>query len=88
MPKNTTKKTRKGRMEIKITFPLKGAHTDATKATINADGIEGRIFGGIGVDRLVRTEDSFEASCTVVSKEIEELLTAKPRIGCSVGKLE
>jgi len=88
LPKNTTRKTRKGQTEIKITFPLKGAHTAATKATINTAGIEGQVFGGIRVDRLVRTEDSFEASCTVVSKEIEELLTAKPIIGCSIGKLE
>ena len=75
-------------MRGKMTVPLRQGDRDLTKATIDASRIEGGTFGGIRVDRVVKTEICFEIEYTVVSEKLKSLLLEKPRVSCSVGRLE
>ena len=64
-------------------FPLVGANRDMSNAAINTDGIVGKIFNGLHVDGITRTEKGFEVDYTVIDPEIADMLKP-PMVTCSM----
>ena len=74
-------------MKGTMIYPLKQGNMDLSRMVININEAEGKIFDGIRIDRIARTEDHFKVEYTLLSKELIEKFQAKPLITCSCGSL-